>query len=48
MIKSKKEAAVVVRNPGRVTRLAKVVSSGLGYFLSWQCSELLQMKGNTL
>lgn len=50
MIKSKREAAVMVKNPGRVTRLVKLASSGLGSLLSWQYSQLLQMmvNGNTL
>lgn len=50
MIKSKREAAVVAKNPGRVTRLPKLASAGLGYLLSWQYSELLQMmvKGNII
>lgn len=50
MIESRREAAGVVKNPGRVTRLAELASSGLGYLLSWQYYELLQMmvKGNKL
>lgn len=48
MIESNREAAVVVKNPGRVTRFAKLASSGQEYLLSWQNSELLQVmvKGN--
>lgn len=34
MIKRRREAAVVVKNSGRVTRLVKLASSGLGYLLT--------------
>lgn len=46
MIKSKREAAVMVKNSSSITRLVKLASSGLGYLLSWQYSQLLQMMVN--